>query len=76
MALPANEVVASLEGMKIIAKERTCELHLYDFEVNSWQLVEINSRPMPRASAEQWVNGWNRIDRFAALTLLIQPESD
>jgi hypothetical protein len=76
MDLHTAEVVASLEGMKVVAEGRICELHEYDFEVNSWHLVERRSRPIARAHAEQWVNCWNSLDRWAALTLLTQPDSD
>lgn len=76
MSMIHQEVIASLEGMKVVAAERARELHVYDFEVNSWHLVERESRPMARQDAEQWVNRWNSVDRSAALNLLMQSDSD
>jgi hypothetical protein len=64
------EVVASLEGMKIVAASDRCALHEYNFEENAWQEVSRSSRPMTLEKAEGWLMGWNAVDRFAALTLL------
>lgn len=70
MSLICKEVIASLEGMKVVAEGRCCELHEYNFELNSWRLLKAGSRPMAPADAEEWVNGWNNVDRGIALSLL------
>ncbi len=66
-----NEVTASLEGMKIIVDREHCALQEFNFDLNCWQTVETSSRPMSQAKAENWLNGWNSVDRWAALNLLI-----
>jgi hypothetical protein len=65
-----TEVVASLEGMKVVVKSENCELHEYNFEENCWNEVDRSARPMRSTQAEMWVEGWNVVDRQAALALL------
>lgn len=66
----ATEIVASLEGMRVLIADGHCELHEYDFERNQWR--EINSHPYPltREQAEIWLTGWNTADRLSALSRL------
>jgi hypothetical protein len=66
----STEVVASLEGMKIVLKSQRCELHEYNFEENCWHELDRSARPMRASEAEMWVAGWNDLDRQAALRLL------
>lgn len=70
MGTTISEVVASLEGMKIVAYSDRCELHEYDFEENTWREVSNSARPMTRENAESWLSGWNAPDHRAALALL------
>lgn len=65
-----KEIVASLEGMKIVALSDCCELHEYNFVENAWRKVANSARPMERETAESWLSGWNAVDRVEALTLL------
>jgi hypothetical protein len=71
-----REVLASLEGMKIVALENQCELHEFNFEQNCWQPLETHVRPMPERAAEEWLRGWNHVDRFEALMLLTHAADD
>jgi hypothetical protein len=70
-----DEIIASLEGMKIVATSASCELHEYNFAENAWHQLETSARPMEQERAEGWLSGWNPVDRFAALTLLTAVES-
>lgn len=76
MGKTITEVVASLEGMKIVAAWDHCELHEYNFEENAWQELSRSPRPMSREKAESWLAGWNAVDHFTALALLISPQSE
>ena len=64
------EVVASLEGMKVLVRRQSCELHEYNFEQNCWHELDRSSHPMRASDAEMWLAGWNDIDRRAASALL------
>jgi hypothetical protein len=64
------EVVASLEGMRVVVKPQSCELHEYNFEENCWQEVSRSACPMTVSQAETWVEGWNDVDRRTAVVLL------
>lgn len=64
------EVVASLEGMKVVVGRQSCELHEYNFEENCWHEVDRAGHPMSPSEAEIWLHGWNDVDRRAAFTLL------
>ncbi len=70
MVSAAKEVVASLEGIKVVVRRQTCELHEYNFEENSWHEVDRSAHPMEPSQAEIWLEKWNDVDRHAALTLL------
>ncbi len=67
------EVVASLEGMKIIARADSCELYLYNFAENAWHQIEDSPRPLTAEKAKRWLNGWNRVDFHAAHRCLVEP---
>ncbi|MFB3779477.1 MAG: hypothetical protein ACE141_17800 [Bryobacteraceae bacterium] len=66
-----NEVIASLEGMKIAVDGNHCSLQEFSFDLNCWRTIETSAHPMSRAHAEEWLEGWNSVDRWTALNLLI-----
>ena len=45
-----HEVIASLEGARIVISDGTCQLDDYNFEVNSWNLKEQHTWPLSRTS--------------------------
>jgi hypothetical protein len=65
-----TEIVASLEGMKVVVKSDECELHEYDFAANAWRILDARHLPLPSEVAERWLQGWNRVDHSEALKLL------
>jgi len=71
-----QEIIASLEGARIVISDGTCQLDEYNFEVNCWNLKEQHAWPLSREQATQWLHGWNRVDGFKALNLLVRPEPD
>lgn len=71
----ATEVVASLEGMKVVTTGAHCELYEYNFEDNKWRQIDSRPWPVPRDQAEAWLKGWNSVDRFTALSRLIAAEA-
>ncbi len=66
-------VTASLEGMRVLIGEKQCELQEYDFAVNRWLPKDVSPWPLPRARADEWLAGWNDVDRFAAVSALTKP---
>jgi hypothetical protein len=66
-------ITASLEGAQITVDERLCHLREYNFVENRWYSKDEAMRPLPRARAEQWLSGWNDVDRFAAMNFLTAP---
>jgi hypothetical protein len=70
MSAMKNEVIASLEGMKIVVDSKQCTLQEFDFDLNCWRTLETTTRPMSRTCAESWLDGWNSVDRWTALNLL------
>jgi hypothetical protein len=69
-------VVASLEGMKVVTALNSCEFHEYNFETNTWHEIETCGWPMRPEHAVHWLQGWNSVDRMAALALLTTPEGE
>lgn len=65
-----TEVVASLEGMRVVITSAICELCEYNFAENGWATLEARRWPLQQEIAERWLNGWNAVDRFKALNLL------
>jgi hypothetical protein len=59
-----QEVIASLEGARIVISDGTCQLDEYNFEVNCWNLKEQFAWPLSREQG------------FKALNLLVRPEPD
>ncbi|MGH9344406.1 MAG: hypothetical protein ACRD19_11680 [Terriglobia bacterium] len=71
--IPTIEVIASLEGMKVAAHAQSSALYEYDFDENAWHEIDASSRPMSTDDASRWVQGWNPVDRLAALAVLTSP---
>lgn len=65
-----NQVVASLEGMKVVVRDSGCELHEYNFDTNSWSEIESLPWPITLVEAERWLRNWNPVDQLAALLIL------
>lgn len=68
--LRAAEIVASLEGMRVLVADGYCELDEYDFEHNEWCGINSHPYPLTRELAEIWLTGWNGVDRLSALARL------
>jgi hypothetical protein len=66
-------ITASLEGMRVLADEKGCELQEYDFVANRWLSKDQSLWPVPRSLADSWLEGWNHVDRFAAVNILTEP---
>lgn len=66
-------ITASLEGARIIVDDKFCQLQEYNFVQNDWNATNEAMWPLPRARAEEWLSGWNHVDRFAAMNVLIAP---
>jgi hypothetical protein len=66
-------VTASLEGMRVVVGGKRCELHEYDFRDNRWLPKYEALWPLPGPVADQWLIGWNGLDRSAALSALTGP---
>ena len=71
-----QQVEASLEGMRIVIDEGICRLDEYDYHGNFWQPKDVGVWPLSRMQAECWLQGWNRVDGFKALNLLVRPLPD
>jgi hypothetical protein len=69
----SEQVVASLEGMRVVVNDGWCELHEYDFSTNCWVPKARHEWPMERRKAEKWVEGWNAVDRLTAINRLVAP---
>lgn len=66
-------VTASLEGARVLADGQRCWLQEYDFEGNRWQPKDEAAWPLTRERTEEWLAGWNEVDRYAATNLLASP---
>jgi hypothetical protein len=66
-------ITASLEGARILIDKERCELQEYDFAANRWLHRESAEWPLPRDRADEWLTGWNCVDRFAAMNILTKP---
>jgi hypothetical protein len=65
-----------LSGARIILDKPLCHLQEYNFVENRWYPRDEAIWPLPRARAEEWLSGWNRLDRFAAMSILTAPLYD
>ena len=70
------EVVASLEGMRIVVGGGWCQLDMYDFERNAWTPVTRSRWPLSPQEAEEWLTGWNEVDHVTAINLLRDVPTD
>jgi hypothetical protein len=66
-------ITASLEGMRVLVDEKQCELQEYNFASDRWISKDIAPWPLPRDRADEWLVGWNDVDRFAAVNTLTKP---
>ena len=71
-----KQVVASLEGMRVVVIDGWCELHEYNFVTGCWMPKSRTQWPMEREEANRWLNGWNEVDRFSALNQLVASGAD
>ena len=71
-----QEVVASLEGARVVISGGICRLDEYDYAANAWNPKESHPWPLPRERATRWLQGWNRVDKFKALNMLVEPQPD
>jgi len=69
----SKQVIASLEGMRIVVDDGWCELHEYDFSQDHWVPKDRHKWPLALDEAKEWVKGWNALDRFAAVNRLVAP---
>jgi hypothetical protein len=63
-------VTASLEGMRVLVDENQCELQEYNFVSNRWFSKDTAPWLLSRGRADEWLAGWNDVDRFAAVNAL------
>jgi len=71
-----GQVIASLEGMLVVVKDGWCELQEYNFTADCWVSKACSQWPMEREEADSWLGGWNAVDRFSAMGLLVAPIAD
>jgi hypothetical protein len=65
-------VVASLEEQRVRVEAGACSLDFYDFGNDRWEVRYSAPWPLERETAAAWLAGWNFVDRFAALNLLVK----
>jgi len=65
-------ITASLEGQRVLVDEKQCELQEYDFVANRWFSKDASPWPLMRSLADDWLAGWNDVDRFAAMSALVR----
>jgi hypothetical protein len=63
-------ITASLEGARVLVDEKQCELQEYNFTSDRWCSKDVSPWPLPRELANEWLAGWNDVDRFAAVSVL------
>jgi hypothetical protein len=66
-------ITASLEGARVLIDKGRCELQEYDFSANRWLPKESAEWPLRRDRADQWLTGWNSVDRLGAMSILTKP---
>jgi hypothetical protein len=71
----SKTITASLEGAQIIVDGKLCLLQTYNFIENQWYPTDDAAWPLPRACAEEWLSGWNDVDKFAAMNVLTGQET-
>ena len=69
----SRQVVASLEGMRVVVNDGWCDLQEYNFVTDCWVPKARAWWPMVREEAETWLDGWNAYDRFTAINQLVAP---
>lgn len=71
-----QEVVASLEGARIVIRDSVCFLDQYHYGANCWKSMEQRPWPLSQSQADRWLEGWNRVDRFEAFNLLVSTAAE
>ena len=69
-----REVIAPLEGARVRIEEGICSLAEYHYADERWVAKCSAPWPLDRQTATAWIEGWNRLDRFAAFNLLVEPQ--
>lgn len=69
-----REVFATVEGQRVRVEADTCYFEDYNFRYDRWELKENAPWPLDRVTAAAWLAGWNRVDRFAAFNILVEPQ--
>jgi len=54
----------------VLVDEKQCELQEYNFTSNEWFSKDSAPWPLPRGRTDEWLAGWNDVDRFAAVSAL------
>jgi len=72
----SGQVIAPLEGMRVVVREGWCELHEYNFVTDCWVPQARSQWPMKREEADSWLDGWNAVDRFSAMNQLVAPVAE
>jgi hypothetical protein len=67
-------VTASLEGMRVVIDGPECRLEEYDFSLNEYNVVEEARWPLEAQRTTLWLSGWNRVDKFRGVNMLMSPE--
>jgi hypothetical protein len=65
-----SEVVASLEGMRVVVENGQCRLDLYNFVHNRWEEAQVAQWPLSTSVAAVWLAGWNAFSRSEAMRIL------
>ena len=59
----SGQVVASLEGMRVVVDDGWCELHESNSVTDCWVPKARSQWPMECGAADNWLDGWNAVDR-------------
>jgi hypothetical protein len=69
-----KEIIASMEGARIVVENGTARRDEYNFVANQWEPRDSHSWPLPKPLAEVWVYGWNPVDRRDGLAEILDPD--
>ena len=69
-------VTACLKRKQLTKSDIGGQLDEYDFAADVWVPKARSQWPMERTEAENWLVGWNAVDRFAAMNRLLAPVPD
>ena len=71
-----HEIVASLEGARVVVTDSICALEEYNFVLNCWKTIRQERWPLSKEQVSQWLHGWNEIDASQARMLLLCPDQN